>query len=123
MKLIFEKESFAIIGAAQEVHKELGCGFLEAVYREAVRLEFEKNKIPFSEEKEIKIHYKSNILSKTYCADFICYDKIIVELKALSKLNTEHDAQVLNYLKASRLKVGLLLNFGESSLKVKRIIL
>lgn len=102
MNLLFENETFAIIGAAQEVHKELGNGFLEAVYQEALSLEFKKRAIPFHREKELQIQYKDAILTKTYCADFICYDKIIIELKAVSKLTTEHESQVLNYLKATR---------------------
>ena len=123
MELVFENETYAIIGAAQEVHKELGSGFLEAVYQEALCLEFKKRKIPHNKEKELQIHYKDAILTKTYSADFICFDKIIVELKAVSKLTTEHESQVLNYLKATGSKLGLLINFGEVSLKVKRLIL
>ncbi len=123
MSLLFEEESYAIIGAAQDVHKELGSGFLEPVYQEALEFEFENRLIPFYREKEIQIFYKEKKLAKKYCVDFLCYDKIIVELKALSKLTSEHESQVINYLKASRLKLGLLINFGEQSLKVKRLIL
>lgn len=123
MDLVFENETYTIIGAAQEVHKEMGSGFLEAVYQEALSLEFKKRKIPFNKEKELQIRYKGAILTKTYSADFICFDKIIIELKAVSKLTTEHESQVLNYLKATGLKLGLLINFGEASLKVKRLIL
>jgi len=114
--------TYKIIGAAQEVHKELGPGFLESVYQNALVLEFTQQHIPFQQESEIDIFYKGVKLDKKFFADFICYDKIIVELKALNKLSGDHQAQVLNYLKAANFKLGLLLNFGESSLKVKRLI-
>ena len=106
-----------------EVHRELGPGFLEPVYQEALELEFERQGIPFEREKELKISYKGHILKKKYVADFICNDKIIVELKALSALSGEHVAQVLNYLKATGFKLGMLINFGEASLKFKRLVL
>ena len=123
MNLIYENESYKIIGAAQEVHKILGPGFLEAVYQEALAFEFSARGIPFESEKELKIKYKDNILKKKYNADFICYEKIIVELKALRQLTSDHEAQVLNYLKATGFKLGLLINFGEKSLKIKRLVL
>ena len=122
-KLLYEDLTYQIIGSCMEVHKQLGCGFLEPVYQEAVGLEFKENKIIFEKEKLLKINYKGNVLSKKYIADFVCFDKIIVELKALSKLTTDNEAQLLNYLKATGLKVGLLVNFGEKSLKYKRMIL
>ncbi len=122
-KLVYEDESFKIIGACMEVHKELGSGFLEGVYQEALAVEFKKQNIPFEREKEINISYKGINLNKKYISDFICNDKILLELKALSKLTSEHESQVLNYLKATSFKLGLLINFGESSLKVKRLIL
>lgn len=106
-----------------EVHRELGPGFLEPVYQEALELEFERQGIPFEREKELKISYKGHILKKKYAADFICNDKIIVELKALSALSGGHEAQVLNYLKATGFKLGILINFGEESLKYKRLVL
>lgn len=105
-----------------EVHKTLGCGFLEAVYQEALEIEFKKQQIPYNREEIMNICYKNEILKKHYLADFVCYDKIIIELKALAELTTEHEAQVLNYLKATSLQVGLLLNFGAKSLQYKRII-
>ena len=117
MNLLFENETFAIIGAAQEVHKELGNGFLEAVYQEALSLEFKKRAIPFHREKELQIQYKDAILTKTYCADFICYDKIIIELKAVSKLTTEHESQVLNYLKRDSIKAWINNQFWRSFIK------
>ena len=122
-KLIYEDESFKIIGACMEVHKELGSGFLEGVYQEALAVEFKKQNIPFEREKEINISYKGINLNKKYISDFICNDKILLKLKALRKLTLEHESQVLNYLKATGFKLGLLINFGESSLKVKRLIL
>ena len=122
-ELIFKDEIYKIIGACMEVHKFLGCGFLEAVYQEALAIEFTKQRIPFRQEKELKIPYKDVVLNKRYYADFICYEKIIVETKALSSLTTDHDAQVLNYLKATGFKLGLLVNFGEKSLKHKRLVL
>jgi len=105
-----------------EVHTELGSGFLEAVYHEALEIEFIKRGIPYTKEAELLIYYKEIPLEKKYSADFTCYDKIIVEIKALSELNTIHESQVLNYLKATDFKLGLLINFGETSLKYKRLV-
>jgi len=120
--LVYKEEVYKIIGAAMEVHKELGCGFLEAVYQEALSLEFEEQKIPFEQEKEIVIYFKDLLLKKKYKADFLCYDKIIVEVKALSVLTSDHESQLLNYLKATETKVGLLINFGTKSLQYKRLV-
>ena len=122
-QLVYKDESYRIIGAAFDVHKELGCGFLEAVYQEALSLEFNHKNIPFIEQQQLRITYKGNLLKKNYVADFVCYDKIIVELKALSAINNDHKAQLLNYLKATGFKLGLLINFGTSSLQYKRIVL
>jgi GxxExxY protein len=121
--ILFKEESFKIIGACMEVHKELGSGFSEPVYQEALAIELSKQDVPFEKEKELSIIYKGIPLVKKYFADFICYDKIILELKALNKLTAEHEAQILNYLKATGIKLGLLINFGETSLKSKRLIL
>ena len=104
------------------VHNELGCGFLEAVYQEALELEFQYRNIPYQREAQLDIYYKKQLLKKHYQADFICYDKIIVELKALSALTSEHESQLLNYLKATGLRVGLLINFGKKSLEYKRMV-
>ncbi|MBV5341172.1 MAG: GxxExxY protein [Deltaproteobacteria bacterium] len=123
MPLLYKSESYNIIGAAQEVHRVLGHGFLEPVYQEALAIEFRERKIPFEKEKELKIIYKGQELNKQYQADFVCYESIIVELKALSQLTTEHDSQVLNYLKATGYSLGLLINFGESSLVFNRFVL
>jgi len=119
---LYERETYQIIGAMMEVHKTLGCGFLEAVYQEALSIEFEKQKIPFVKEKKLILFYKGIQIEKFYIADFVCFDKIIVELKALSALTSTHDSVMINYLKATKLKVGLLANFGERSLKYKRLI-
>ena len=121
--LFYKDECYKIIGACMEVHKILGNGFLEAVYQEALAKEFGLQSIPFEREKQITISYKGDILNKQYLADFVCFDKIIVELKALSALSSEHESQLLNYLKATGFKLGLLINFGEKSLKYKRTVL
>ena len=122
MNLLYEEETYLIIGAAMAVHRELGHGFLEAVYQEALENEFILRQIPYKREEPITIYYKGTPLNKYYTADFICYDKIIIELKALSAFKNEHQAQVLNYLTATGLNLGLLINFGKSSLDHKRII-
>ena len=122
MELIYKNEVYQITGAAMEVHSKLGCGFLEAVYQEALELEFQFRKIPYRREARLDIYYKDILLKKYYEADFICYDKIIVELKALSGLTSEHESQLLNYLKATNLRVGLLINFGKQSLEYKRMV-
>ena len=119
---LYESETYKIIGAMMEVHKTLGCGFLEAVYQEALAIEFERRKIPFVKEKKLLLFYKEVKLEKYYVADFLCYDKIVVEIKALSALTTTHDSIMINYLNATKLKVGILGNFGEKSLKYKRLI-
>lgn len=106
-----------------EVHRELGPGFSEPVYQEALELEFQLQNIPYEREKLLNIFYKNRKLTKRYSADFLCYDKIIVELKALYELTGDHENQVLNYLKASQLKLALLINFGSKSLQFKRLVL
>jgi len=122
MDLLYEKETYLIVGAALAVHKELGCGFLEAVYQEALEKEFLFRGIPYRREVPLTVYYKNEPLSKSYIADFICCDKIIVELKALSLLTGEHQAQLMNYLAATKMKLGLLINFGKPRLEHKRII-
>ena len=99
MALIFKEEGYQIVGAALEVHKHLGHGFLEPVYQDALALEFKARSIPYEKEKPLSISYKDNVLEKYYQADFFCFGKIIVELKALARLTGDHEAQVLNYLK------------------------
>lgn len=122
--LIFSEESYAINGAAMHVHNVLGSGFLEAVYQEALEIEFQKRNIPYEREKELKITYEGKELQQTYRADFVCYGKIIVELKAVETIEGIHEAQVHNYLHATGFRLGLLFNFGsEDELQRKRIIL
>lgn len=122
-ELLFKGEVFAIIGAAIEVHRELGPGFLEAVYQEAMELEERQCGIPFESNKRLKIAYKGAWLEKHYEADQVCYEKIIVEFKALDRLTGREESQVLNYLKASKLRLGLLINFSSAGkLEWKRLI-
>jgi len=106
-----------------EVHKELGCGFLEAVYQEALERELTDQGVPFKSQPIVEISYKGKPLNKSYQPDFICYEEIIVEIKAISSLSGTEEAQLLNYLKASGNKIGLLINFGAKSLDYKRIVL
>jgi len=117
-----DPRTYAIIGAAIEVHKQLGHGFLEPVYQESLAVEFDKRSIPFQREVKLPIHYKDRLLSTTYSADFICFGSIVVELKALSRMSGVEEAQVINYLKATRHQLGLLLNFGTRSLEHRRIV-
>ena len=117
-----DQRTFAIIGAAMEVHRQLGCGFLEAVYQEALTLELDARGIPSRRQVELPISYKGQKLNTSYRTDFICYDSVIVELKALSKISGTEESQILNYLKASGCETGLLLNFGTRSLEYKRFI-
>jgi GxxExxY protein len=111
-ELLLKDEVYAIIGAAIEVHRTLGPGFLEAVYQEALEIELHAKGIPFEHQKQLVISYKACCLKKGYIADLVCYDQIIVELKAISALTGADEAQLLNYLKATGLRVGGLINFG-----------
>jgi len=117
-----DKRTYAIIGAAMEVHRELGSGFLEAVYHEALTLEMTSRNIEFVHEVELPVIYKGQQLTTSYRADFICFDKVILEIKALGEFSTLHGAQILNYLKATGSGVGLLINFGAESLQYKRFV-
>ncbi len=121
-EILYKGESYKIVGAMLNVHNELGCGFLEAVYQDALEIEFSMQGIPYEREKEYDILYKGHVIDKKYRVDFVCYDKIIVELKAIDMLLSVHYSQVLNYLKMSSLKLGILANFGESKLNTQRII-
>ena len=124
MDLLLKDEVYAIIGAAFEVYNTLGPGFLEAVYQEALGIEFTERGIPFESEKIIRIGYKGQLLNKEYQADMVSYGKIILEIKALSQLTADHEAQLLNYLKAADMPVGLLVNFGNvEKLEWKRMVL
>ena len=121
-ELLFKKEVFDILGCAMEVHTELGPGFLESVYQEALEIEFQKRGIPYMKEPELNVFYKGIKLNKRFSADFACFDCIMVELKALSQFTGGNDQQILNYLKATRSKVGVLINFGTPSLEYKRFV-
>lgn len=117
-----DPEAYSIIGAAMAVHRTLGCGFLEAVYQEALEIEFNSRNIPNKREVLLTIYYDNQKLNIQYKADFICYDNIIVELKALTETSGTEEAQVINYLKASGYERALLINFGKPSLEYKRLI-
>ena len=118
-----KKETYDIIGACMEVHNELGCGFLEAVYQEALSIVFAEKGVPHVREKVLDVMFRGKVLNKKYVADFVCFDKVVVELKATDGICDQNIAQVLNALKATKLKIGLLINFGTTKLQYKRIIL
>ncbi len=117
-----DPQTYAIIGAAMEVHRRLGHGFLEAVYQEALQVEFLEQGVPFQREVEVPIVYRERQLGCSYRADFVCFGEVIVELKALKSLTDIEQAQVINYLKATGLQRALLLNFGAASLEHKRVV-
>lgn len=122
--IIFKEESYKIVGAAFRVYNTLGPGFLEAVYQEALEIQFQRDEIPHEREKELKIIYDGVELKQTYKADFVCFGNIIVELKAVSALDDAHRSQVYNYLHATGHKLGLLLNFGYPvELEYERIVI
>ena len=111
-KIVYKDESYAILGACFEVYKEMGCGFLEAVYQECLEIELALCNMPFQPKVEVVLSYRGTTLKQTYIPDVICYGKVVVELKAVKDLTDEHRAQVQNYLKATGMKLGLLVNFG-----------
>ena len=121
-KMIFPHEAYEIIGAAMEVHNTLGQGFLESVYQEALEIEMSKREIPFSSQTKIQIHYKDIPMEHYFVADFVCYDKIVVELKAVEELLPIHIAQVINYLSITGYKLGLLVNFNAQQITPERIV-
>jgi len=123
IQLLFEEESYKIIGASFEVYREKGCGFLEPVYQECMEIELRLQGIPFVSRKPLALEYKGCPLRSKYEPVFVCYDKIVLELKAVTELTDEHRAQVQNYLKATGLKLGLLVNFGHyPKAQVERIV-
>ncbi len=123
-KIIFKEKSYAIQGAIFEVYKTMGSGFSESVYQECLEKEFDLRKIPFQSQIEIRLSYKNTPLNQTYRADFICFDSILIEIKAVSQILDVHRAQLLNYLKATKLKLGLLVNFSSfPKVDIERIVL
>jgi GxxExxY protein len=122
-ELLLKQEVYAVTGAAMDVYNELGPGFLEAVYQEAMEIELKLRGIPFESQKDLIVHYKGRRLNKTYTPDFLMYDKLVVEIKALDRLTPIGESIMLNYLKATRLEVGLLINFGAANdLEWKRMV-
>ena len=121
-KIVHKDESFNIICAAMEVHKVVGCGFTEPLYQDALEEELRLRDIPFEREKTYYFTYKGKRLDKIFRPDFVCYNKVIVELKTVADFTDEHYAQVYNYLKATGMGLGLLINFGKKSLEYKRIL-
>lgn len=123
-KILYKEEVFAIQGAIFDVYREMGCGFLESVYQECLDREMKERGIPFQAQKELVLTYKGHALDQRYRPDFICFEKIIIELKAVSELGKDHKAQLFNYFKATGLKLGLLVNFGHyPKAQIERIIL
>lgn len=116
MEIVYREESYSILGAYFEVYKDKGCGFLESVYQECLAIEFELQQIPFVAQHPLTLSYKDRPLSQKYLPDFICFDKIILGIKAVTQLDDIHRAQVHNYLKATGYKLGLLINFGHHPL-------
>ena len=122
-ELLLKDEVYAIVGAAMEVHSTLGCGFLEAVYQEAMEIELAARGILFQALVPIRIRYKNHLLKKEYVADLICFGEVIVELKAIDRITSKEEAQLLNYLKATGFRVGIVINFGvERQLDWKRMV-
>jgi GxxExxY protein len=123
MDLYFKEESYRIMGACFEVYSEMGSGFLEAVYQECLRREFVAREIPYSEKPKLQLYFKGEVLDQYYEPDFVCFGEIILELKAVKSLTDEHRAQVINYLKATKRKLGLLVNFGHyPKLEYERLV-
>lgn len=120
--ILYKEESYGIIGAAMEVHNTLGQGFVEEVYHQALEIEFVDRSIPNISEAPMAIEYKGKILNKKFFADFYCYEDIVVEIKAVSKITPDHEAKIINYLKASNTQLGILINFGTEKLTYKRFL-
>ncbi|MDB5196623.1 MAG: GxxExxY protein [Flaviaesturariibacter sp.] len=121
-ELLLKEESYKLIGFCMEVHRQLGMGFKEVVYKDALEIEFRNNSVSFSREKEFKIEYKGIVLSHKYFADFIVFEQIVLEVKAASAIAETFAVQTVNYLKASGLRLGIIANFGEKSFTSKRVI-
>jgi GxxExxY protein len=123
-KLLYKEECFKIQGAVFEVYKEMGSGFLENIYQECLEREFTIRTIPFQSQRELSVYYKGVQLRQSYKADFICYESIVVELKAVKDVAPDHKAQLFNYLKATKLRLGLLINFGHyPKVQIVRVII
>ena len=123
-KLLYQEETYAIRGAVFEVYREISSGFLEAVYQECLAKEFQHRNVPHRAQEELKLAYKGDLLLQSYKADFVCFGKIVVELKAVKGIAPEHAAQLLNYLKATGMKLGLLVNFGSHpEAEIERMVL
>ncbi len=120
--IIYKEEAFAIVGKCMEVHRHLGHGFLEILYKDALELEFREAGIPYSRETKFEVHYKKWLLPHQYFADFTTYDKIILEVKSMDGLHDDLIARTINYLKVSGYQLGLLVNFGKRSLEYRRIV-
>jgi GxxExxY protein len=120
--LLFYKETYLIVGACLKVHSTLGPGFLESVYQEALEIEFSKQKIEFNRQKKLPVYFNNQKLKKYFVADFVCYNQIIVEIKVIPFISKQAEFQLINYLKATNFELGLLVNFGTSSLTWKRFI-
>lgn len=120
--MLYQQETYNIVGAAMEVHRLLGKGFLESVYQDALEIELELQQVPFKSQEKIVIYYKDRLLDKFFIADLLCFEDIIVELKAVSQILPEHEAQLINYLKATKKPLGILINFGTESLEYKRYL-
>ena len=122
--IIYKEECYNINGSIFDVYKEMGSGFLESVYQECLEHEFSERNIPFVSQPPLNLHYKGNKLCQKFIPDFICYDSIIIELKAVNNIGVEHEAQIINYLKTTGLKLGLIVNFGSyPKVTIKRIVL
>ena len=121
-KILYKEESYKIIGICMNIHSTMGIGFLEAVYCEVLEKEFIKNNIPYQREVKLGLYFNGDKLEKKYKADFLCFDNIILEIKSVSYLHENFTKQTINYLKATNKKLGILINFGEKSLKYKRIV-
>lgn len=117
-----DERTYVVIGAAMEVHRQLGVGFLEAVYQDALAMEMSARNIPFAREAGLPIFYKGEQIPTVYRADFVCFENVVVELKAIKKLSGNEISQILNYLKATQSPIGLLINFGNKSLEYKRFV-